>query len=100
MPGAATYTATIEPLPALERLETLWTDLEARCAPPFFLTWHWIGTWLAVSGASPRLALIHEGTDIVALALVGESIQRIGPWSIPRAHLNQAGSPRRGQRLY
>ncbi len=83
--------AGIEPLPPLDQLESMWRDLEARAEPSFFLSWYWIGTWLAESGAHPRLLVVRRNDVIVGLALIGQDCPRFGPLRLPRIHLNQAG---------
>ncbi|RWD74614.1 MAG: hypothetical protein EOS48_32470, partial [Mesorhizobium sp.] len=36
---------TVETLPDIARLETVWKELEARATHSFYLSWLWIGTW-------------------------------------------------------
>jgi CelD/BcsL family acetyltransferase involved in cellulose biosynthesis len=83
--------AQIEPLPPLKQLEAIWRDLERRADSSFFLSWHWIGTWLAESGIQPALLVAHRNSVIVGLALIGQDCPRFGPLRLPRIHLNQAG---------
>src|SRR5476649_2339049 len=80
--------AQIEPLPPLDQLEPMWRDLEARAEPSFFLSWHWIGTWLAESGIQPALLVALRNNVIVGLALIGQDFLRFGPLRLPRIHLN------------
>jgi hypothetical protein len=30
----------------LDELQRLWLELEGRAAPPYFLSWDWVGCWL------------------------------------------------------
>lgn len=54
-----------------------WTGLEERSDCPFFLTWDWIGTWLAMTpGLSPLLLTVRDGPSLVALALLQSARQR------------------------
>ena len=63
-------TVAIEPAGAPGDLETLWRDLEQRADSPFFLSWHWIGPWLALSGATPLRLTVRHGRLAVGLALL------------------------------
>ena len=83
--------AKIEQLPPLGQLEPMWRALEARAEPSFFLSWHWIGTWLAESGIKPSLLVARRSDVIVGLALIGHDCPRFGPLRFPRIHLNQVG---------
>ena len=56
-----------------------------------FLSWHWIGTWLAESGIQPALLVARRNDVIVGLALIGQDCPRFGPLHLPRIYLNQAG---------
>ncbi len=51
---------------AFTRLERRWTQLERQSERPFFLSWRWIGTWLAGLEEMPFLAEIktEDGRDI------------------------------------
>jgi CelD/BcsL family acetyltransferase involved in cellulose biosynthesis len=78
-------------LPPLNKLEPIWRDLEARAEASFFVSWHWIGAWLAESGVQPALLIALRDDVIVGLALIGQDCPRFGPLRLPRIHLNQAG---------
>jgi CelD/BcsL family acetyltransferase involved in cellulose biosynthesis len=84
--------AQIEPLPPLEQLEATWHDLERRSEASFFLSWHWMGAWLAESGIQPALLVARRNDLIVGLALIGRDCRRFGPLRLPRIHLNQGGA--------
>src|SRR5262245_50044668 len=88
-----TIVADIEPLPPLDQLESMWRELESRAEPSFFLSWYWMGTWLAESRAHPRLLVVRRNDVIVGLALIGQDCPRFGPLRLPRIYLNQAGAP-------
>jgi CelD/BcsL family acetyltransferase involved in cellulose biosynthesis len=84
----------IAPASAVADLATLWRDLEARADASFFLSWHWIGTWLAVSGLSPLLLTARLGGSVVGLALLHPA--RLSRHLVvrPRALLlHQSGDP-------
>jgi CelD/BcsL family acetyltransferase involved in cellulose biosynthesis len=62
----------VEPLREAEQLENLWTNLEARAAHSFYLSWLWIGTWLRhlPKGADPHLVVARTAGRVVGLAIV------------------------------
>jgi len=68
-------------LPDLKQLETLWRDLEGRANGSFFTSWAWIGAWLttyaieAISQAQLRLLIGEWDGRIVALGIVCRSRQ-------------------------
>lgn len=85
---------------SLKRLEDLgavsvqWQELEARSDCSFFLSWDWIGTWLATTpGAAPLLLTVRDTDTIVALAIF-QTIKlwrRFMPsWALA---LNRTGDP-------
>ena len=41
-------------------LEPLWRNLEQRAKPNFFLSWHWIGSWLAEVDVAPWLLTVRK----------------------------------------
>jgi CelD/BcsL family acetyltransferase involved in cellulose biosynthesis len=48
-------------------LAPLWRELERRAEPPMFLSWHWIGCWLAETGISPVVLEGRAGGELVLL---------------------------------
>ena len=79
---------------AVPDLETLWRDLEARSAGDFFLSWDWIGCWIAATGIPLRILIGRKAGRVVVLGLVAAS-QRRGriPFAIPGAFLHSTGNP-------
>jgi CelD/BcsL family acetyltransferase involved in cellulose biosynthesis len=69
IPAAHRINVSIEPLDSLDRIETMWRDLEARADGSFFLSWHWIGCWLRESGLRPALVVGRLDGRVVSLAL-------------------------------
>lgn len=51
-----------------------WRALEQQVRPEFFLSWHWVGTWLATlpSAHKPMLLSVKDGAETIALALLGK----------------------------
>ena len=60
----------LTPLPAQEVLAGMWQDLEARADSSFFLSWPWIGTWLATIDCTPHLVIARLDGEVVGLGLV------------------------------
>ena len=58
----------LAPWNGFERLKADWRELEARGEPPFFLTWDWIGCWLAEARLEPSVL---RGTDEGRTVLLG-----------------------------
>jgi CelD/BcsL family acetyltransferase involved in cellulose biosynthesis len=67
-----------EALPPLAVLETEWRCLERIATPSFFISWHWIGTFLAAlpEGKRPDLLRGSLRGETVALALLGAKLVR------------------------
>jgi CelD/BcsL family acetyltransferase involved in cellulose biosynthesis len=67
-----------EVLPPLSILESEWRCLERIAAPSFFISWHWIGTFLAALPESRRPDLLRGSLrgKTVALALLGAKLVR------------------------
>ncbi|MER8779516.1 MULTISPECIES: GNAT family N-acetyltransferase [unclassified Mesorhizobium] len=88
---------TVQALPDIARLETVWKELEARATHSFYLSWLWIGTWLRhlPGSAQPHVLVARTSSRIVGLAI----ICRRRAWSFgrhPRARwlLNETGDVR------
>ena len=84
--------ASLEPLPSLNELGSMWRDLECRADGSFFTSWDWIGTWLAESGANPLLMIGRRAGEIVALGLLQRRSSKLGPFSSDSLLLHQAGN--------
>lgn len=88
---------TIEPVGALDELEQEWRRLEAKAAPSFFLSWHWIGTLLETVPPEARPGLLRGTAEgrTVALAVLGDAeIRRHRVVRARRWVLNATGDPR------
>jgi len=80
---------------ALEDLGLLWRDLEARADITFFLSWDWMGAWVAELDAPP-LVLVGEASG--ALVLLGLLVPRLrreaaGAIRVRGLHLHATGRP-------
>ena len=84
----------LEPLPDVDQLAETWTSLEKRADNAFFLSWTWIGTWLATITRAPELLIARVNDKVVGLGLVTSRLRvrhRVMPvWT---AWLNQTGDP-------
>lgn len=67
-----TIDITLQPVENPSKLEELWTDLERRADGSFFLSWQWIGNWLASlpHGTRPHALVARREGDVVGLALL------------------------------
>ena len=82
------------PLPPLAALEQEWRDLEGRCDHSFFMSWHWIGSWLEhLPEDVPRWLLRAEvGGRIVGLGVVcANTIRRHGVFPSRGLYLHCTG---------
>jgi len=92
------------PRPALEthdpyapRVEEIWVRLERQASPPYFLTWGWIGNWLAClpRGEAPPLATLSlEGAPVAAFFLGRRRLVRHLVLSSRALFLNTTGHER------
>ncbi|KAA0573763.1 GNAT family N-acetyltransferase [Azospirillum sp. B21] len=67
-----TIDIALHPLPPLPKLAQVWADLEARADSSFFLSWSWIGPWLAQmpAGIEAGLLLARREGELVGLAVL------------------------------
>lgn len=85
---------TSAPLPPLAGLERDWRVLEARSEHSFFMSWHWIGSWLSLlpAGVPCRLLRAERGGATVGLAVLCEhKTRRHGVFSSRGLYLHRAG---------
>ncbi|MBP2230537.1 hypothetical protein J2847_003842 [Azospirillum agricola] len=69
------------PLDRTDGLAGMWTDLESRSDGSFFLSWLWIGHWLALlpPGVHPHLLVARLHGEVVGLAVLCPRVQwRLG----------------------
>lgn len=64
---------TREPVGPLSHLGTEWQDLESRAQAPVFLSWQWIGHWLAVYRPRAHVLKVWEDDRMVGAGIVVES---------------------------
>ncbi|RWD37142.1 GNAT family N-acetyltransferase [Mesorhizobium sp.] len=88
---------TVEALPDIATLETVWKELEARATHSFYLSWLWIGTWLRhlPGGAQPHVLVARKSSRIVGLAIIcRRRAWSFGPHARARWLLNETGDVR------
>ena len=88
--------ATLGDLPPLAALEPLWKDLERRASASFFLSWHWMGTWLhwLPPEAAVQMLQVEHGGVVVGLAFLARRVLRRHHLLWSRAmFLNRSGDP-------
>lgn len=94
----AVIDVTVETLPDIARLETIWKELEARATHSFYLSWLWIGTWLRhlPEGAQPHVLVARTSSSrIVGLAIIcRRRAWSFGPHARARWLLNESGDVR------
>lgn len=82
-------------LPEIEELEKMWLDLECRSRAGFFVTWSWIGVWLAnlPHGWPLRLMVAEKNVRIVGLGIFagGESKKICNVPYCATEHLHETG---------
>jgi CelD/BcsL family acetyltransferase involved in cellulose biosynthesis len=76
----------------LAELAADWTDLEARADGNFFLSWRWIGTWLAATGARPLLVKATENGKTIALGLLTPCHRKRHLLSLRQLCLHETGT--------
>lgn len=79
-PPLAAYEVRLEPLPPLAVLGARWRTLEQRSRCSFFVSWRWIGPWLALICPSrhARLLSVYEGARPVALGIFTQRRRLLG----------------------
>lgn len=82
---------SLEPLAQTHDLASRWRALEARAHGSFFLSWTWMDSWLAATGAEPELLAVRSANQDVALALIGRTMRQRRLGSVATLWLNQSG---------
>jgi len=75
-------------------LGALWRGLETRADASFYLSWDWMGRWLAEIGGDARVLIGRLGSEVVALGLLRDATLRRHGWLTVKAlMLHQVGDP-------
>ncbi|HET7879357.1 MAG TPA: GNAT family N-acetyltransferase [Acetobacteraceae bacterium] len=73
-------------------VQEAWQELEVHAAPHFFLTWNWIGCWLAETSLRPLMLIGRAGDRIVLLgALIPTTRRDVLPIAIHGLQLHTTG---------
>ncbi len=74
-------------------LGLLWRDLEARADITFFLSWDWMGAWIAELDRMPMVLIGEAGGALVLLGLLMPRLRReaAGAIRVPGLHLHATG---------
>jgi CelD/BcsL family acetyltransferase involved in cellulose biosynthesis len=94
--GSTTVTVDLAPAHQCPGLGEAWRSLEQRADGSFFLSWRWIGSWLAAlpPGIEPLCLRARAGGEIVGLALLTpRRSRRAGLVAARQLHLNATGDP-------
>ena len=94
--AAQSLYVTLAPLPGLDEAERDWRALESRSDRSFFISWGWIGAWLAAlpSSIRPELLRVWSQGRIVAMGvLVPRLLRRHGVFLSRALFLNSTGHP-------
>lgn len=92
------YRVSIEPLRDPAGLASEWRTLEESADNSFFLSWHWIGTWLKVYRPDGEVIRARCNGSLVALGiLVHKHERRHVLLKSNVVHLHQTGDPTRDQ---
>jgi len=90
-------TVDLKKIPPLAALAEDWRELETRASPSFFLTWTWIGNWLASLGDHVQQGWLLSARlqgRLVGLAVVFDAPIRRRLLPMGRAaYLNETGLP-------
>jgi CelD/BcsL family acetyltransferase involved in cellulose biosynthesis len=87
----------LAPIESQATLESTWRGTAARVQPYFFLSWGWIGTWLATLPADLKPLLLtarRDGTAIGVAIVMTRTIRQTLRATATGFHLHSTGDPR------
>jgi CelD/BcsL family acetyltransferase involved in cellulose biosynthesis len=85
---------SLERLDDVKTVSVQWKELEERSDCSFFLSWDWIGTWLATApGSAPLLLSVRDSGTIVAFAIFHTAKLRRRFMPSRAIILNRTGDP-------
>jgi CelD/BcsL family acetyltransferase involved in cellulose biosynthesis len=74
-------------------LAATWRELESRADPHFFLSWDWIGCWIAQASREPLVLIGRTSAKIVLLGLLTPSKRsELVVWSTHGFHVHATGN--------
>jgi CelD/BcsL family acetyltransferase involved in cellulose biosynthesis len=62
--------------PDAAQIERLWRGLEERAEVTFYLSWAWIGAWIAEAGPPDFVLVGRAGGEVVCLGLLNQAVER------------------------
>jgi CelD/BcsL family acetyltransferase involved in cellulose biosynthesis len=75
-----------------DALASLWRDLEERADGAFFLSWDWIGCWIAETGVTPTVLIGRADGEVVLLGVLVPTRRRnLCAMTIEALHLHTTG---------
>jgi CelD/BcsL family acetyltransferase involved in cellulose biosynthesis len=74
-PASGAVTFSLE-RPDEDALRALWTALEPRANPTFYLGWAWVGAWVAEAGRPERVLVGRASGEVVCLGLLRSRVRR------------------------
>jgi CelD/BcsL family acetyltransferase involved in cellulose biosynthesis len=76
----SSYRVRLESLPSLDELSVRWRELEGRSRCSFFVSWRWIGPWLALIAPLryARLLSVFQDQRLVALGVITQRRRFLG----------------------
>ena len=86
----------LEPLPPIQELRRAWTPIDTGDGPGFFISWSWIGTWLAKLPAELEPLLLRgsiAGRGTALGIIIRRHSRRRKLISSNALHLNSTGDP-------
>lgn len=86
----------VTPIESLHALRAVWQQLAVQAPHSFYLSWHWIGTWLRClpPSVNPSLLSVSNGNVTIALAVLVKSRVTFRPLlTVDAWVLNATGRP-------
>lgn len=85
---------SLEPFPGMDAMAKRWLDLEQRADCTSFLSWKWVGNWLALDGKEPVVLVGQRSGQTVCLGLLEFRARfRHGVLRSRGLFLNETGDP-------
>lgn len=77
---------------SFSQLEELWTKLELKSSTTsFFISWHWVSSWLSTIGQEPFILMGYKNDTVVALGIFHVNTVGIWPFKKNVWWLNKTG---------
>jgi len=64
------------PISQTSELQALWQELEGRASPTVFLSWQWLGHWLAIYRPDAELLQVTDQGRVIGLGIVVQTEER------------------------